>query len=114
MSEKYDSLTHSLRSSASPGGKRDFWDLQYRSKWKTPKFMQTPRFKSYSDTPKSTLQSLLGKKLNFPMGGGASISIGRFNQRVPTDVEPVSEYSPGGELKYENNPMYGIKFKKRF
>jgi hypothetical protein len=48
------------------------------------------------------------------MGGGASISIGRFNQRVPTDIESPSEYSPGGELKYEDNPMYGIKFKKRF
>jgi hypothetical protein len=76
--------------------------------------MQTPRFKSYSHTPKSTLQSLLGKKLNFPIGGGSEISIGRFNQRVPTDIESPSEYSPGGELKYEDNPMYGIKFKKRF
>ena len=114
MSEKYDSLTHSLRSSASPGGKRDFWDLQYRSKWKAPKYMQVPRFKSYSDTPKSTLQSLLGKKLNFPMGSGTELSIGRFNQRVPTDIEPAGMRGPGGELKYEDAPMYGIKFKKNF
>jgi hypothetical protein len=48
------------------------------------------------------------------MGGGSSISLGRFNQRIPTDIEPASEQNPGGELKYRNNPMYGIKFKKNF
>ena len=123
MSDKYDNLTHSLRSSASPGGKRDFWDLQYRSKWKGISSPSKPRFKSYAHEPKDTLQALLGKKINFPMGDSMSLSIGRFNQKLPVDIIQSGDYfqdynieSPeeGGGFKYKDNPMYGIKVRKRF